>query len=293
MLDTSARNTDFALACNQHLATANSALWADYVVDIMGPKGLPALFRDILPVDLGHSDTLNVNDKPIGYTYFVQPGNWFSHDVGMMFYQNIEAINPDMVEVGATVAKMALKKRNTLELRLLTLPKAGLILRNIARINAGLARNKVPKIQALTKHSGRLSLSYHQGLKHSQAATDFYRGFLCGCLEFLGFKDVRSTVLFDRIHDHKPGETEFLFEWEEKSFPEKFKIRALDQHLSRREKELVRLLSEGFTLQEISYLTDISYETVKFHLANARKKLECRTREELVAKFIAMSFAQN
>ncbi|WP_414672770.1 MULTISPECIES: hypothetical protein [Kordiimonas] len=36
------------------------------------------------------------------------------------------------------------------------------------------------------------------------------------------------------------------------------------------------------------YLEAISYETVKFHLANARKKLRCRTSEELVAKFAAI-----
>lgn len=289
MLDTSALNKDFALASNQHVSTAKSALWADYVVDIMGPKGLPILFKDILPADLSDSDSLTLNDKPIGYPYFVQPGNWFNNDICLTFYRNMQSITPDMVEVGATAARMALKKRNIMELRLLTLPKAALILRSIARINAKLARNKTPRIMDLKKNSGHLAITYHEGMYHTPASTDYYRGFLCGCLDFLGFRNVRSTVLFDHMDNIKQGETEILFEWEEKSFPEKFKIRALEKHLSRRETELVRLLSEGFTLQEISYLTDITYETVKFHLANARKKLDCRTREELVAKFITQS----
>ncbi|MFC4348614.1 helix-turn-helix transcriptional regulator [Kordiimonas lipolytica] len=289
MLDTSALNQDFALASNQHVSTAKSALWADYVVDVMGPKGLPILFKGILPADLSDSDSLSLNGKPISYPYFVQPGQWFNNDTCLTFYRNMQSITPNMVDVGATAAQMALKKRNIMELRLLTLPKAALILRSIARINAKLARNKTPRIMDLKKNSGHLAITYHEGMYHTAASTDYYRGFLCGCLDFLGFRDVRSTVLFDHMDNVKQGETEILFEWEEKSFPEKFKIRALEKHLSRRETELVRLLSEGFTLQEISYLTDITYETVKFHLANARKKLNCRTREELVAKFITQS----
>ena len=286
MLNTSPTNHNFTLAYNQQFSTINSALWADYVVAELGEKGLPILFQDILPTDLSESDVFHVNNKPVGFPFFVREGGWFPHEIGLRFYKNLAQVQPNMIEVGRAVSHIALKKRNILELRLLNLAKAPLILRSIARVNARIARNKTPRIISLNKKSGKLRLTYLEGFSHDTQCTDYYRGFVEGTLSSLGFKEVKSEVLLDQTDRNVIGLTEILFYWEEKSLPARFTVRRPDTTLSLRETELVQLLAEGITHKEICYLTDLSYETVKFHFANARKKLGCRTREELVAKFV-------
>jgi len=286
MLNMIHTNHNLSLVYNQQFSTTNSALWADYVTAELGPKGLPILFQKILPADLSESEIFHVNDKPVGYPFFVSEGGWFPHEIGLRFYNNLAQIQPNMVEVGRAVSFIALEKRNILELRLLSLAKAPLILRNIARVNARFTRNKTPKIVSLSKKSGKLRLTYLEGFSHNTQCTDYYRGFVEGTLNFLGFKDVKSEVLLDQTDCNAAGLTEILFCWEEKSFPARFTFKRSATKLSLRETELVQLLSEGITHKEICYLTDLSYETVKFHFTNARKKLDCRTREELVAKFV-------
>jgi|GEM_PF-3385350 len=288
MLDQAKTSENLALAYNQHVSTVVSSLWAQYALEARGPEGLQMLFRDILPEGLGNSSKFHMNDSPVGYPFFVQEGNWFPNHLCLKFYENLCSIEPDLFEVGRRVAGFSLKKRNIIELRLLNLARASLILRNIARVNARFAKNKKPKITFLGKERGDLRLNYLEGFRHTEKSTDYYRGFIVGVLEFMGFRDLKSEIVSDSFPQEGGGVTDLSFTWEEKSFPQRLKLRPPSKRLTIREREIVRLLTEGFTLKEICYLEDISYETVKFHLANARKKLHCRTSEELVAKFVAI-----
>ena len=63
------------------------------------------------------------------------------------------------------------------------------------------------------------------------------------------------------------------------------KERALEDppvSLSRRQKEVVGLLSEGKTSKEIAFLLDIDWRTVDFHVAAACSKLGVWSRRELM-----------
>ena len=51
--------------------------------------------------------------------------------------------------------------------------------------------------------------------------------------------------------------------------------------LSRREKEVLRLLSEGKGNKEIGAILFISHRTVEKHKANLKRKLDCETTVEL------------
>jgi len=52
--------------------------------------------------------------------------------------------------------------------------------------------------------------------------------------------------------------------------------------LTEREKEVLKLVAEGYTNQEIAYMLVISVKTVETHRARIMEKLEFRTRAELV-----------
>lgn len=54
--------------------------------------------------------------------------------------------------------------------------------------------------------------------------------------------------------------------------------------LSQRELECVNLLAKGKTAKEIGIQLNLSYRTVEFYLDNARLKLQCTNRYELIAK---------
>jgi DNA-binding CsgD family transcriptional regulator len=54
-------------------------------------------------------------------------------------------------------------------------------------------------------------------------------------------------------------------------------------HITRREREVLRLLADGCPTEEIALQLFISTETVRTHIAKARRKLGARTRAEAVA----------
>ena len=57
--------------------------------------------------------------------------------------------------------------------------------------------------------------------------------------------------------------------------------------LSKREKEVVRLVALGYTGPEIAAELHISHDTVRTHVRNAMEKLHARSRAQLVAKALS------
>lgn len=60
-------------------------------------------------------------------------------------------------------------------------------------------------------------------------------------------------------------------------------LSAVAKLLSRRERECVSLLLQGFTDREIGTVLGVSEATARFHIDNARRKLGARSRPQLVA----------
>jgi DNA-binding CsgD family transcriptional regulator len=56
------------------------------------------------------------------------------------------------------------------------------------------------------------------------------------------------------------------------------------QLLTRREKEVMELLSKGLTYEKIARLLKISHETVKMHLKNIYRKLNAQNKIEALKK---------
>ncbi|WP_346236326.1 response regulator [Niabella insulamsoli] len=56
------------------------------------------------------------------------------------------------------------------------------------------------------------------------------------------------------------------------------------EHLSRRENEILQLLSKGFRYKEIAAQLYISIETVRTHIRNIYEKLQVKTRAEALSK---------
>ena len=59
-------------------------------------------------------------------------------------------------------------------------------------------------------------------------------------------------------------------------------------HLSRREREVLSMLAEGQSLQQIGYLLHIKPRTVTGHVTNLKDRLGAGSREQLVARAIAL-----
>jgi DNA-binding CsgD family transcriptional regulator len=61
-------------------------------------------------------------------------------------------------------------------------------------------------------------------------------------------------------------------------------------HLTRRQAQIVQLLGDGHTQDQISDDLDISRSTVNSHLANARRSLGAHTSAELVAQAYRLGY---
>ncbi len=58
-----------------------------------------------------------------------------------------------------------------------------------------------------------------------------------------------------------------------------------EQHLTKREKEILELLVKGFSYKEIAGKFFISVETLNSHIKNIYRKLNVHSRSELAAKY--------
>ncbi len=101
-------------------------------------------------------------------------------------------------------------------------------------------------------------------------------------------KDSADTDLINAIHAVYRGEA-FLSPLAAKMVIKRY-LRAVGQEeqkqnyedLTRREKEIRKLIADGYTNQEIADLLIISVKTVETHRAHILEKLELRTRADLV-----------
>ncbi len=101
-------------------------------------------------------------------------------------------------------------------------------------------------------------------------------------------KDSADTDLINAIHAVYRGEA-FLSPLAAKMVIKRY-LRAVGQEeqkqnyedLTRREKEILKLIADGYTNQEIADLLSISVKTVETHRAHILEKLELRTRADLV-----------
>ena len=101
-------------------------------------------------------------------------------------------------------------------------------------------------------------------------------------------KDSADTDLVNAIHAVYRGEA-FLSPLAAKMVIKRY-LRAVGQEeqkqnyedLTRREKEILKLIADGYTNQEIADLLIISVKTVETHRAHILEKLELRTRADLV-----------
>jgi DNA-binding CsgD family transcriptional regulator len=59
--------------------------------------------------------------------------------------------------------------------------------------------------------------------------------------------------------------------------------------LTRRERECLLWLSRGLRNDQIADRLGVSRATIEFHLANARRKLDARTREQALVKAVQLN----
>jgi DNA-binding CsgD family transcriptional regulator len=64
-------------------------------------------------------------------------------------------------------------------------------------------------------------------------------------------------------------------------------------HLSYREAECILHLLRGRSLKGIGKLLNLSPRTVEYYLKNVKKKLECRTKFELIDRILRSEFLKN
>lgn len=67
--------------------------------------------------------------------------------------------------------------------------------------------------------------------------------------------------------------------------PRRMRSRSDNLHLSFREEQVIDLLSKGFSNKRIGAVLGITERTAKFHVCNLLRKLQVRTRREIVDKY--------
>jgi DNA-binding NarL/FixJ family response regulator len=82
-----------------------------------------------------------------------------------------------------------------------------------------------------------------------------------------------------------PSELEGSVAWELGSYVRRTRDGAeVDQHITGREREILGLLADGFTISQIGRRLAISPRTVETHVANLYRKLAVRTRLQAIAR---------
>lgn len=103
-----------------------------------------------------------------------------------------------------------------------------------------------------------------------------------GAVDFIE-KPIRPQALLDRINDALARDRQTREETAER---EGFKSRL--ELLSRREAEVMDLLTQGLTAKEIGVQLGVSHKTVQVHRARILEKLEVNSIAELVRRVLAM-----
>jgi DNA-binding NarL/FixJ family response regulator len=92
-------------------------------------------------------------------------------------------------------------------------------------------------------------------------------------------KPAELSVLVEALHEVWRGGRYF-----DRSFAKRSNGNGRDKALSDREAEVLTMLAEGLTGEDIAQRLVISPETVRTHIRNAMAKLQARTRTEAVVK---------
>ena len=70
-----------------------------------------------------------------------------------------------------------------------------------------------------------------------------------------------------------------------------YKLNAIDiKHLTKRERDIIRLLAKGFSSKQISESLDISKNTVENHRQDVLRKTVCGSHAEVVAYALKFGF---
>lgn len=97
-------------------------------------------------------------------------------------------------------------------------------------------------------------------------------------------KSVNERELAEVVSNVKSG-LEKIHELYKSDNPEKFRLFALRNKITDREKEVAALLSAGLSTKEISDKLDISFNTVESHRKNLLSKFDARNTAELIHKY--------
>ena len=71
-----------------------------------------------------------------------------------------------------------------------------------------------------------------------------------------------------------------------RALPEEEHLHALQCQVTKREREIIHLMAEGFSTKEVAYKLHISFHTVESHRKNLLVKMKARNMVQLVAKAI-------
>jgi two-component system NarL family response regulator len=107
-----------------------------------------------------------------------------------------------------------------------------------------------------------------------QAQEDIYRALRAGALGYL-LKDAPTEELVQAIRAVNAGET-----WIPPAVGAMLAKRLTDRELTRREKDVLRILAAGKSNKEIGVAFDISEATVKVHVTHILEKLKVTGRTE-------------
>ena len=119
----------------------------------------------------------------------------------------------------------------------------------------------------------------------SESEENLFQAIKLGAQGYL-LKSVEAKELFQVLRGLSQGESYVAPGIAAKILQEFAHPSYTTEHLSPREKDVLKLVTQGLTNKEISRSLDISASTVKNHLSNSMEKLHVRNRVEAAIRFI-------
>ena len=127
-----------------------------------------------------------------------------------------------------------------------------------------------------------LFVSMHSSSVYVRAALDAGgNGYVLKSAVLEELLDAVQSVLRGRVYVSRGLSTEHLGRFQDPAA-------AATSRLSKREREILRLIAEGQDAKEIAYAMNTSVKTVAFHRGNIKRKFELRTTSELTKHAIEL-----
>lgn len=246
---------ELSLLEHQHVCTLNTSGYIAHTCQVLGDKAISRLFGDLYTEEgqiLGRTHL----GQPVYLQYFLEPDNWFDNDLNLHLFANAHALGLDLVETGKVTVTSSLIRKNgvVLGLGLVQILGTGQIFKGANRVNALFNRTKDVKVSEVSASGGLLTLNYRPGFKHSDFVTLHNIGAYTAVLEYLGYRDVKASILTDRVADGpNNGLTEIEFTWRPKRLAERMQF-FLSSFVSK------KLLSPY--LRSSRYLHDFHYDLI-------------------------------